>query len=147
MLWCPWRTQGKRGKHLEMLLTQVRPEGCVVDVLIHAGSHDPWEAENTHSRAWAVLCPGAEGLGPSPRSRLARGSSLAGTISSPFTLPLQKGHGVAEYQAEFLGSCKLLLSGCLLSLTNITQSSPHTFLHLGQNPVWVLLCSRRFGHV
>lgn len=108
---------------------------------------EPWEAENTRRRVWAVLCPGAEGLVPSPHSRLARGSSLAGAISSLFALPLQKGHGVAEYQAQFLGSCKLLLCGCLLCLADITQSSPCTFLHLGESPAWVLLCSRRLGHV
>lgn len=61
----------------------------------------------------------------SPRSRLDRGSSLTGTISNR---SLQKGRGVAKYQALFMGSHKLLLSGCLLSSTDTTQSRLHIIL-------------------
>lgn len=61
----------------------------------------------------------------SPHSRLARGSSLTGTVSNH---SLQKGRGVAKYQALFLGSHKLLLSGCLLCLRDTTQSRLHIIL-------------------
>lgn len=143
----PLEDPGKEGRASGDAPDTSQARRTVVDVLIHAGSPEPGEVENTHSGVWAVFCLRAEGLVPSPRSRLARGSSLAGAIFNPFTLPLQKGHGVAKYQPQFLGNCKLVLSRSLLILTDITQSSLCTFLHLGQNPACVLLYSRRFGHV